>query len=102
MQCNVVSPHFRKHLPDMVAGLAVFVSTLGLTTGWHIGIAAASDGSTVGAALDHNASALLLAGAFAAMVVFNVAFVRHLRRAYVRPRRSTQRRALRSGQQPGA
>lgn len=101
MQRNEVSPHFRKHLPDLVAGLAVFALMLGLT-GWHIGIAAASDGSTVSAALDRNASAVLLAGAFSAMVVFNVAFVRHLRRAYIRPRRSAQRQTLRSGQRPDA
>lgn len=84
MSGNEASPHFRKHLPDLLAGLVVFLLMLGLT-GWHIGIAIASDGTSVGAALDRNASALLLAGAFAAMAVFNVAFVRHLRRAYARP-----------------
>ena len=82
-----VSPHFRKHLPELVAGLAVFALMLGLT-GWHIGIAAAaSDGASTAAVLDRNASAVLLGVAFAAMAVFNVAFIRHLRRAYVRPSR---------------
>ena len=95
MSCKEVSPRFRKHLPDVLAGLAVFALLAGLT-GWHIGIAAASDGSSVGAALDKNASAVLLTVAFSAIAVFNVAFVRHLRRAYATPckaaRRSIQRR----------
>ena len=86
MSRKEVSPQFRKHLPDLLAGLAVFALMLVLT-GWHSGIAVASDGKTLGAALDRNASALLLAGAFAAMAVFNVAFVRHLHRAYA-PRQS--------------
>jgi len=81
-----VSPLFRRHLPDLVAGLAVFALMVGLT-GWHIGIAIASDGS-VGTDLDQNASTLLLAGAFAAMAVFNMAFVRHLRRAYAGPNKA--------------
>ena len=51
MSCKEVSPRFRKHLPDLLAGLAVFALLAGLT-GWHIGIAVASDGSTVGAALE--------------------------------------------------
>jgi hypothetical protein len=88
------TPHFRRHLPDLLAGLAVFAVMLALT-GWHIGIAAASDGKTLGAVLDRNASAVLLAGALGAMVVFNVAFVRHLKRAYALPRR-TVHRAVRS------
>lgn len=91
MQRSEQSPHFRKHLPDLLAGLAVFAMMLGLM-GWHIGIAAASDGKTIGAALDRNASALLLAGALAAMTIFNVAFVRHLRRVYALPRRTAGRR----------
>jgi formate hydrogenlyase subunit 4 len=81
MSRKEVSPQFRKHLPDLLAGLAVFALMLALT-GWHMGIAAASSGSSFAAAMDRNATALLLAGAFAAMAVFNVAFVRHLRRAY--------------------
>jgi predicted RNA methylase len=84
-----VSPLFRRHLPDLVAGLAVFAIMVALT-GWHVGIAIASDGS-VGADMDHNASALLLAGAFAAMAVFNLAFVRHIRRAYTSPRKAACR-----------
>jgi hypothetical protein len=83
------SPRFRRHLPDLLAGLAVFALMVGLT-GWHIGIASASDGKTLAAALDRNASAVLLAGAFAAMTVFNVAFVRHLRRAYAPPARQSR------------
>jgi hypothetical protein len=82
------SPQFRRHLPDLIAGLAIFTLLLGLI-GWHVGIAAASDGS-LGSKLDRNASALLLAGSFAAMAVFNMAFVRHLRRAYATPRRSNR------------
>lgn len=85
------SPFFRRHLPDLVAGLAVFALMVGLM-GWHIGIAAASDGS-LASSLDRNASAVLLAGAFAAMAVFNVAFFRHLCRAYVTPRKAAARRA---------
>lgn len=88
------STRFRRHLPDLLAGLAVFALMVALT-GWHIGIAAASDGS-LAANLDRNASAVLLAGAFAAMAVFNVAFVRHLRRAYATPARSGSGRGHRS------
>jgi uncharacterized membrane protein YbhN (UPF0104 family) len=85
------SPRFRRHLPDLVAGLAVFALMVALT-GWHLGIVSASDGTTLAATMDRNASAVLLAGAFAAMTVFNVAFVRHLRRAYApRSRRSAGR-----------
>jgi hypothetical protein len=97
MSRNENSPRFRKHLPDLLAGLAVLALMLGLT-GWHIGIAMASDGTSMGAALDRNASAVLLAGALAAMVVFNVAFVRHLRRAYAPPRRTGLRSSR--GRQP--
>lgn len=93
-----VSPHFRKRLPEMAAGLVVFALMLALT-GWHIGIAFAADSTTTAAALDRNASAILLGVAFSAMAVFNVAFVRHLRRAYVRPRRGAARiRRLTDGQ----
>lgn len=92
MSRKEVSPQFRKHLPDLMAGLAVFALMLALM-GWHIGIAVASDGTSFAASMDRNASALLLAGAFAAMAVFNVAFVRHLRRAYA-PSRSPLRNAV--------
>lgn len=81
-----ISPRFRRHLPDLVAGFAVFALMTALM-GWHIGIAVASDGSFA-ARMDRNASAVLLAGAFAAMTVFNVAFIRHLRRAYAAPRKA--------------
>ncbi|MCC7253091.1 hypothetical protein [Hyphomicrobium sp.] len=90
---KVESPHFRKHLPDLLAGLAVFALLIGLA-GWHLGIAA-SDAS-VGATMDRNASVVLLGVAFAAMVVFNVAFVRHLRRAYAAPRKAAIAPAARS------
>lgn len=89
------SPRFRRHLPDLIAGIAVFALMVGLT-GWHIGIASAFDGRTLAASLDRNASAVLLAGAFAAMTVFNVAFVRHLRRAYSAPGRAATVRRRRS------
>lgn len=84
MERQKLSPIFRKHLPDLVAGLAVFGIMVALT-GWHVGIALASDGS-IGAEMDRNASAVLLAGAVAAMAVFNVAFFRHLRRVHAAPR----------------
>jgi hypothetical protein len=95
-----VSPQFRKHLPDLVAGLAVFALLLVLM-GWHIGIAFAFDGTSLGATLDRNASAVLVAGAFAAMAVFNVAFVRHLRRAYA-PRKADLRYRVQSDKNGGA
>jgi hypothetical protein len=47
--------------------------------------------------MDKNASAILLAGAFAAMAVFNLAFFRHLRRAYAPPRKAAGRQGRRSG-----
>ncbi|MBN8913518.1 MAG: hypothetical protein J0H65_15955 [Rhizobiales bacterium] len=100
MSRKEVSPQFRKHLPDLMAGLAVFALMLALT-GWHIGIAVASDGTSFGASMDRNASALLLAGAFAAMAVFNVAFIRHLRRAYAPPK-PTRRLAVRVDKNLGA
>lgn len=84
MSHNEKSPRFRTHLPDLLAGLAVCMLMVGLTV-WHAGIAIASDGSAA-ASLDRNASAVLLTGACMAMVVFNVAFVRHLRQAYAAPR----------------
>jgi len=90
MQRTEETPRFRRHLPDLVAGIIMFVVMLGLT-GWHVDAAAAQ--GTVGARLDGSASALLLAGAFAAMAVFNVAFVRHVRRAYAAPRRARKRPA---------
>lgn len=85
-----VSPQFRKHLPDLLAGLAVFALLVGLTA-WHLGIAT-SAGASTGALLDRNASAVLLAGAVTAIVIFNVAFVGHLRRAYANTRNSAGRR----------
>ncbi|MGE0024650.1 MAG: hypothetical protein AB7S70_13595 [Hyphomicrobium sp.] len=85
MQSNEVSPGFLRHLPDLIAGIVVFAVMLALS-GWHIDAAAAQ--GTAGARLDSNASAVLLAGAFAAMAVFNIAFVRHLRRTYAAPRRA--------------
>ncbi|HEX2842637.1 hypothetical protein [Hyphomicrobium sp.] len=82
------SPYFRRHLPDLVAGLAVFSIMVGLM-GWHVGIAFASDTNSLASSLDRNASAVLLAGALAAMAVFNVAFFRHLCRAYAPRRKDT-------------
>jgi xanthine/uracil permease len=93
-----LSPVFRKHLPDLVAGLTVFAIMVGLT-GWHVGIAMASDG-TLGAELDRNASAVLLAGAVAAIAVFNTAFFRHLARVHAAPRRAAARQAEQSGRIP--
>ncbi|HYD16036.1 MAG TPA: hypothetical protein VEA77_06515 [Hyphomicrobium sp.] len=93
MTRNKFSPLVRRHLPDLLAGLAVFALLIGLM-GWHIGIAVAADG-TAGAVLDQNASVLLLAGAFAAMAVFNMAFFRHIRRAYATPRKASSAAAVR-------
>lgn len=93
MPRNDVSSRFRKHLPDLLAGLAVFALLVGLTA-WHVGIAATFDGAA-GAVLDRNASAVLLAGAVTAIVVFNVAFVSHLRRAYAAPRKTAAGDAVR-------
>ncbi len=98
MKSTKGSPYFRRRLPDLVAGLAVFALMVGLMS-WHIGIAAASDGS-LASNLDRNASAVLLAGAFAAMAVFNVAFFRHLCRAYAPRRKDAARRMLSSRQPP--
>ncbi len=95
-----VSPRFRKHLPDFLAGIGVFALLLALR-GWHIGSAAAAGTRSLGAAMDSNASALLLAGAFAAMAVFNVAFVRYLRRTYA-PRRTALRHRRTSDKNPDA
>lgn len=91
-----IPPIYRRHLPDVLAGLAVFAFIVALM-GWHLGIALAAGSSmTMTTALDRNATVLLLAGAFAAMTVFNIAFFRHLCRAYVAPRRAAARRAQRS------
>ncbi len=100
MPRNDVSPQVRKHLPDLLAGLAVFALLLAVTGG-PIGPAAAADTQSLGAVMDHDASALLLAGAFAAMAVFNVAFVRHLRRAYT-PRRAALPHRRQSDKNRGA
>lgn len=90
----------RKHLPDLVAGLAVVALLLALI-GWHIGIVLGVDGSVV-AGVDWNASVLLLAGAFVAMAVFNMAFYRHLSRVQAadRKRVAACRRTLQSGRKP--
>lgn len=95
-----LSPVFRKHLPDLVAGIAVFTLMVGLT-GWHVGIALASDGS-VAAQMDRNASAVLLAGAVAAMAVFNTAFFRHLCRVHGARAKAMSRPSDQSGRGPSA
>ncbi|HRN84700.1 MAG TPA: hypothetical protein PK857_07750 [Hyphomicrobium sp.] len=85
----------RKHLPDLVAGLAIMALLLALI-GWHIGIVLGVDGSVV-AGVDWNASMVLLAGAFIAMTVFNMAFYRHLSRVRTQDRkRMAALRALKS------
>jgi hypothetical protein len=70
-------------------------------TGWHVGIALASDGSAA-AQMDRNASAVLLAGAFAAIAVFNMAFFRHLVRVHSGSAKGASRRPDRSGHGPSA
>lgn len=85
----------RKHLPDLVAGLAIVALLLALI-GWHIGIVLGLDGSVV-AGVDWNASMVLLAVAFIAMTVFNTAFYRHLSRVRAQDRkRMAALRAMRS------
>lgn len=75
-----VSFQLRKHLPDLLVGLATLALLAGVTV-WCLGLGTSLD-NAIGASLDQNASAALLAGAVTAIVVFNVAFVGHLRRAY--------------------
>lgn len=88
-----MSSRQRKHLPDLIAGLAVLGLLLGLMA-WHVGIILGIDGSAM-AEVDWNASMILLAGAFAAMAVFNMAFYRHLSRVHAADRRrAAARRAL--------
>lgn len=90
-----LSPRQRKHLPDLIAGLAVVGLLLGLMA-WHVGIVLGIDGSVV-AGVDWNASMILLAGAFGAMAVFNMAFYRHLSRVRASDRRRlAARQALQS------
>jgi hypothetical protein len=89
-----VSPIFRRHLPDILAGVAAFAFVVALTGG-RLGSAMAGV-SSIGADLDGHGTILLLAGALAAMTACNVAFFRHLVRAYMVPRRAAARRSLRS------
>lgn len=84
-----------KHPPDLIAGLSVVALLMGLIA-WHIGIVMGIDGSVV-AGVDWNASVVLLAGAFMAMAIFNMAFFRHLSRAHAADRqRVAAHRALRT------
>lgn len=85
-----ISPVHRKHLPDLIAGFAVVALLLALLA-WHIGISMQIGGS-VAASGDWNASAVLVAGAVMAIAVFNIAFLRHLSRAYAAPRKDAARR----------
>lgn len=88
-----ISSRQRKHLPDLIAGLAVLGLLLGLMA-WHVGIVLGIDGAAV-AGVDWNASVILLAGALVAMAVFNTAFYRHLSRVHAADRRGVAaRRAL--------
>ncbi|WP_333793515.1 hypothetical protein [Hyphomicrobium sp.] len=84
MSRHDVSFQLRKHLPDLLVGLATFALLAGVTV-WCLGLGASFD-KAVAASLDRNASVALLAGAVTAIVVFNVAFVGHLRRAYAMAR----------------
>ena len=86
----------RRHLPELMAGIAVFALLFGLIC-WHIGIALGIDGAAV-ANVDWNASIVLLAGGFIAMGVFNMAFYRHLSRVHAADRRRT---AIRQPQKSG-
>jgi len=95
MMCFTIPKVYRRHLPDILAGFAVFACVVGLMV-WHLGVALAA-GPSLMSTLDGNATVLLLAGAFAAMTIFNVAFLRHLRRAYAPPRRAAAHRDLSAG-----
>ena len=79
----------RKHLPDIIAGLAVVGLLLGLMA-WHVGIVLGLGGPAE-TGVDRNASIILLIGAFMAMAVFNMAFYRHLSRVHAADRRRLAR-----------
>jgi hypothetical protein len=95
MQQLNASQRFRRFVPDVLVGIAVFALVLTLAGG-SSGVVQAADFS-IAAKVEHHASVLLLAGTLAAVAAFNLAIFRHLCRAYAAPRRAAARRALRSG-----
>jgi hypothetical protein len=95
MEQTTPSLTFRKVIPDMLAGVAVFALIVGLSCG-STSVFAAESSSMFGSHVSHRETVILLAGGLAAMVALNVAVFRHLIRAYAPPRRAAQRRALKS------
>jgi uncharacterized membrane protein len=94
-QMTTSSLTFRKVIPDVLAGLAVFVLIVGLSCG-ATSVSASESTSIFGSHVSHRETVILLASGLAAMVALNVAVFRHLIRAYVAPRRAAYRRALKS------
>ncbi len=88
-----VSMTLRRVVPDALVGLSVFVFTVALTLG-DASIAAPSTtaelfASAVATSLgDRQGAPLLLAAVFAAIVTFDLAFVRHVVCTYASPRRA--------------
>lgn len=95
MEQTTPSLTFRKVIPEVLAGIAVFVLIVGLSC-LATPVSAAESSSMFGAHVSHRETVILLAGGFAAMVALNVAVFRHLLRAYAAPRRAAHRRALKS------
>ena len=93
----------RRLLPDTLVGLGVFALTLMLTLG-DASMAApyASAGfDTAVPGLDgRHGAVLLLAATFAAIVTLDLAFLRHVMRAYAPRRRSDGRSCRKSAQMP--
>lgn len=94
-QMTASSLTFRKVIPDVLAGLAVFVLIVGLSC-TATPVSASESTSIFGSHVSHREAVILLASGFAAMVALNVAVFRHLIRAYVAPRRAAYRRVLKS------
>jgi hypothetical protein len=93
----------RKLVPDAVVGLTIFLLIFVLTAG-DTTIAAPSSyadhvfvDTTLAAIVNRPASLVLLTGVFSALVTFNLAFVRHLCRAYASHGRDMRER----GRWPG-
>ena len=102
MEQTTPSLTFRKVIPDMLAGIAVFALIVGLSCG-STSVFASESSSMFGSHVSHRETVILLAGGLAAMVALNVAVFRHLIRAYVAPRRAappTRESTRRGGRVP--
>jgi hypothetical protein len=75
---------FRKVIPEVLAGFAVFVLIIALSCG-ATSVSASENASAFGSHVGHRETVILLAAGFAAMVALNVAVFRHLVRAYLKP-----------------